>query len=206
MNFDDIIPAIQGRNWYAVAALVIWAIVAFAKSRAPELYYRIPDGWRWLPPVLLAAATGFVDGFASGLPWQQAATRALFAVLTMGVGAMGVHGALAASPLKYGGGPSAVLLALGLSIAAPTGCTAKPAQSAAAEKTAALAYTGAVVALEVLDAREAAYLDSALGSAHTTGKTVADQGPELAELLARMIVVFLAVGALFLALASAWAS
>lgn len=160
MNFDDIIPAIQGRNWYAVAALVIWAIVAVAKSRAPELYYRIPDGWRWLPPVLLAAATGFVDGFASGLPWQQAATRALFAVLTMGVGAMGVHGALAASPLKYGGGPSAVLLALGLSIAAPTGCTAKPAQSAAAEKTAALAYTGAVVALEVLDAREAAYLDS----------------------------------------------
>lgn len=160
MNFDDLIPAIQGRNWYAVAALAIWAIVAFAKNRAPELYYRIPDGWRWLPPVLLAAATGFVDGFASGLPWQQASMRALFAVVTMGVGAMGVHGALAASPLKYGGGASGILLAIGLSLAVPTACAGKPAESAATERTAALAYTGAVVALEVLDAREAAYLDS----------------------------------------------
>lgn len=160
MNIDDLIPAIQGRNWYAVASIVIWAIVALVKNRAPEWYYRIPDGWRWLPPVLLAAATGFVDGFASGLPWQQAAMRALFAVVTMGVGAMGVHGALAASPLKYGGGASAVLLAIGLSLAVPTGCaSSKPASSAVAEKTAVLAYTGAVVALEVLDAREAAYLD-----------------------------------------------
>lgn len=119
---DKLLPAIEGRNWYAIAAVAVWLVISAWKRYAPEVYYRIPDGWRWLPPVLLAAATGFVDGFASGLPWQQAATRALFAVLTMGVGAMGVHGALAASPLKYGGGPSAVLLAIGLSIAAPTGC------------------------------------------------------------------------------------
>lgn len=160
MNLDDLIPAIQGRNWYAVAALAIWAIVAFAKNRAPEWYYRIPDGWRWLPPVLLAAATGFVDGFASGLPWQQAATRALFAVVTMGVGAMGVHGALAASPLKYGGGASAVLLAIGLSLAVPTGCAGKGPDSAMVERSAALAFNGATVALEVLTAQEVAYLDS----------------------------------------------
>lgn len=124
MNFDDLIPAIQGRNWYAVAAIVIWALIALWKNRAPEIYYRIPDGWRWLPPVLLAACTGFVDGFASGLPWRQAALRALFAVLTMGVGAMGLHGAAKASPLPYGGGPSGVLLVLGIGLGmlAPTGC------------------------------------------------------------------------------------
>jgi len=161
MNLDDLIPAIQGRNWYAVAALAVWAIVAFAKNRAPEFYYRIPDGWRWLPPVLLAAATGFTDGFASGLPWQQAAMRALFAVVTMGVGAMGLHGALAASPLKYGGGPSAVLLAIGLSLAVPTGCAGKgPDTAAMVERSAALAFNGATVALEVLTAQEVAYLDS----------------------------------------------
>lgn len=161
MNLDDLIPAIQNRNWYAVAALAIWAIVAFAKNRAPELYYRIPDGWRWLPPVLLAAATGFVDGFASGLPWQQASMRALYAVVTMGVGAMGIHGAAKASPLPYGGGPSAVLLAIGLSLAVPTGCSGKGADSAAmVERSAALAFTGATVALEVLSAQEVAYLDS----------------------------------------------
>lgn len=122
MNLDDIIPAIQGRNWYALAALAIWALIAIWKQRSPELYYRIPDGWRWLPPVLLAVCTGFVDGFASGLPWRQAALRALFAVLTMGIGAMGIHGAAKASPLSYGGGPSAVLLCA-LALPALTGCT-----------------------------------------------------------------------------------
>lgn len=52
------------------------------------------------------------------------------------------------------------VLALLLGLPILTSCTSsKPASSAVAEKTAVLAYTGAVVALEVLDAREAAYLD-----------------------------------------------
>lgn len=60
--------------------------------------------------------------------------------------------------------PIVGVLLVALSYAVPswsmTACADKPAQSAVAEKTAVLAYTGAVVALEVLDAREAAYLDS----------------------------------------------
>lgn len=152
MNLDDLIPAIQGRNWYAVASIVIWAIVAFAKSRAPEWYYRIPDGWRWLPPVLLAAATGFTDGFTTGLSWQQALARAGFAVVTMGVGAMGVHGALAASPLKYGGGASGILLAIGLSLAAPTGCASRSTQTCTPEARDALTTFYAAMATEVINA------------------------------------------------------
>lgn len=60
--------------------------------------------------------------------------------------------------------PVVGVLLVALSYAVPswsvTACADKPASSAVAEKTAVLAYTGAVVALEVLDAREAAYLDS----------------------------------------------
>lgn len=119
---DQLLPAIQNRNWYAVAAIAVWLVIAAWKRYAPEVYYRIPDGWRWLPPVLLAVCTGFVDGYLSGLPWQQSALRALFAALTMGVGAMGVHGAVAASPLPYGGGPSLLVLAAGLALVVPSGC------------------------------------------------------------------------------------
>lgn len=60
--------------------------------------------------------------------------------------------------------PVVGVLLIALSYAVPswsvTACADKPASSAATERTAALAFTGAVVALEVLDAREAAYLDS----------------------------------------------
>lgn len=60
--------------------------------------------------------------------------------------------------------PVVGILIVALSYAVPswsvTACADKPAASATAEKTAVLAYTGAIVALEVLDAREAAYLDS----------------------------------------------
>lgn len=104
MSFSDVYPAIENRNWYALVALAIWGLIFAWKKLAPDLYYKIPEGWRWLPPIVLAGLTGFIDGYTSGLPWQQSSLRAVWALLTMGIGAMGVHGALAEAPGPYGGG------------------------------------------------------------------------------------------------------
>lgn len=102
MVFSDVYSALDSRNWYALASFTIWCAIVLWKKLSPDLYYKIPDGWRWAPPLVIAALTGFIDGYTSGLPWQQSALRAGWALLTMGLGAMGVHGALVEAPGPYG--------------------------------------------------------------------------------------------------------
>lgn len=105
MDYNDVIKAVEGRNWYSLAALAVLALVAGWKKFSPGLYYKIPDGYRWIPPLALAALMGFVDGYYAQLPWKQALIRAGYAVLAAGFGAAGAHGILKESPLPYGGGP-----------------------------------------------------------------------------------------------------
>lgn len=158
----DLTTAIEARAWYPAAALLLWYVLrAWKAYGAGKLLPRTPEGWRWLPPLLIAGVTGFVDGYASGLPLRGAAWRSVFAVFALGLPAMGVQGGLKESPVFGPSGTlSAMLLAIALCLPLQACSSSKPASSAVAEKTAVLAYTGAVVALEVLDAREAAYLDS----------------------------------------------
>jgi hypothetical protein len=162
MAIEDLIIAIESRAWYPAAALVLWYVLdAWKKCGAGRVLPRVPDGWRWLPPLFVAAVTGFVDGYVSQLPLSGSLWRAAFAVVALGLPAMGVQSGLKESPLRGAPGTlTALLLCAGLALPVTTACADKPATTAATERTAALAYTGAVVALEVLDAREAAYLDS----------------------------------------------
>lgn len=75
-----------------------------------------------------------------------------------------------------------LLLGIAMAISSATpGCSATKAPDTAAmvERSAALAFNGAVVALEVLDAHEAAYLDS-------IGKPTPEQLQRAAERVARL--------------------
>lgn len=151
---DDLTKAIEARAWYPVAGICLWYLLrAWKLYGSGKILPRVPEGWRWLPPLLVAALTGFVDGYLQGTSLRVALTMAVFGLVSMGLPAMGVQGAAKEAR-------TLVLVALLVCLPATVGCShgGKPA-NATTERTAALAYTGAVVALEVLDAREAAYLD-----------------------------------------------
>lgn len=115
---EQLIQAIKDRQWYPVAGIALfYAIAVWKKHGQKYLGPKIPEGWKWIVPVLLAAAIGFSDGFFAGLDWQGAAWRAGYAVLAIGFSAMGWQGALKESPI--GGPPGkfslALVFALGLS-------------------------------------------------------------------------------------------
>lgn len=170
MTPDDLVRAIQARAWYPLIGILLFLLLDLWKRVAPVWGPRIPDGWRWLPPVLLAAVGAFVDAFVAGLSWKLALIMAAYGIVSVAGPAMGTQGALKESVLKGlgrwggpGGAPLLLVCALGLSLSVASGCShdGKGASSAAmVERGAALAFNGAAIALEVLDAREAAYLDS----------------------------------------------
>lgn len=103
MSLEEFQRAVSDRNWYAVGAIVLWAVVWLWRRYDPVLYPKIPARAQWLVPIALAAAAGFVDAFMSKLPIGEAAFRALFAAVSMGVGSMGIHSALQNSPVPYAG-------------------------------------------------------------------------------------------------------
>lgn len=114
---EQLLKAIQNRQWYPVAAIgLFYAIALWKKHGQSRLGPKVPEGWKWVVPVLLAAAIGFTDGFFAGLDWQSAAWRAGYAVLALALPAMGWQGALKESPI--GGPPGkfslAVLFFIGL--------------------------------------------------------------------------------------------
>lgn len=93
---QQFIEALYGKDWYVVAALVVFGVILFVKKSplAPMLWDRIPGSLKWLGPFLLGAATGFVDGFQQGVGWEQALLRALAGAVFIGGPAMGLHSAL----------------------------------------------------------------------------------------------------------------
>lgn len=77
--------AIAARDWYLLAALVLALAVRTWARFSPQLYYRIPRGWRWVPPLALAGAAAFVDGQASGLTLSATGWRVAYAVALAGL-------------------------------------------------------------------------------------------------------------------------
>lgn len=198
MSAQELLAAIQARAWYPVLAIALFLLLDLWKRIFPVWGPRIPEGWRFLPAVIVAAAGGFVDAYVSGARWQLACVMALYGVLAIAGTAMGIQGAVKESVLSgFGawGGPGGagtgprgeqraesdaasvkpakppvlplLLLALGLTFALPVALPAcggsTPAPKSASqlvEWAAAEAYNGAVLALEIADAKNAAYLRS----------------------------------------------
>lgn len=129
----DLVTAIQSRAWYAVAGVALFLLLDVWKRRPMWVDARIPDGYRWLPVIVIGFLTAFVDGYRMGLTLWPNVAMAVYGVLTISGTAMGVQGALKESPLKGGGqwgGPGGAALLLVLAGAcgfSTSGCaTLKP--------------------------------------------------------------------------------
>jgi hypothetical protein len=105
----ELFQAFQTQNWYAVAALLMFGLLALLKAN--------PFGrviWDWLDqhnakaavPVALAFATGFTEAYTAGVEWPVAILRGVSAIIFVALPAMGVHSALKDSALPYGGTPN----------------------------------------------------------------------------------------------------
>lgn len=103
---DKIVEALHLHNWYALAALLLTlAVQLFRKApKSSELWAKIPDGWRWLLPVVSGAVTGFTQAFAAGLPFPSAALAAFGGAIGISIPAMGINSLLTEAPLRWNGG------------------------------------------------------------------------------------------------------
>lgn len=103
---QSIYDALMAEQWYPLAALLLFGLVAFLKN-APLG----KEAWawldahraRWVAPVVIAFATGFSGAFFESAPWGVALLKGLSAVLYIGLGSMGLHSALRDSPAPYEG-------------------------------------------------------------------------------------------------------
>ena len=89
---DQLHEAIKFHDWYTVAAFILGAVVFFLRKASPSLWQQLPDGWRWLPAVVLSGATGFIAAHAEGKPLSAALLEAANAVFFVGLPAAGGHG------------------------------------------------------------------------------------------------------------------
>lgn len=92
----------EAQNWYAVTAIVIGAIVYSWKKFRPVYWKKIPSRWRFLVPLLMAGATGFVAAFNEGKELSVALFEAIVAVFYAGLPAAGGHHVLSDLPIPYG--------------------------------------------------------------------------------------------------------
>lgn len=108
-QLNQFFDALKIHNWYSAAALLLMVVLQVVRQ-APntplvgylnKLWFKIPDGWRWLPSVAVGA---FVGSFQAGASVGQAAIAVLGGVLGISVPAMGFHAVAKESPLHIDGG------------------------------------------------------------------------------------------------------
>jgi hypothetical protein len=64
-----------------------------------SVWKRIPDGWRWLVPIVMGDAIGFVEAYRQG----HDVHTALLAMMSIGLGAVGLNGVLTDSSIPWNG-------------------------------------------------------------------------------------------------------
>lgn len=104
MDQEALLIAIEAKNWYAVAAIVIGTFIFLWKKIAPVVWKRISPRWRFLVPLFLGWATGFVGGFVEGKDLMGALLQAFVAAFYAGLPAAGGHHVLKDAPISYGEG------------------------------------------------------------------------------------------------------
>lgn len=62
-------------SWAAIAALVVWALIALAKSDKTPLWLTPPPAWRPLVAVLLGQVYAVLEAGVHGMPWGAAVVR-----------------------------------------------------------------------------------------------------------------------------------
>lgn len=137
MDITQILQALQLRDWYAVAAFAITVLVQLHRKypwAGAKLWSRIPDGWRFVPPLVYGAAIAFVASFDEGKTLAEALQAALGGAAAIGFGSMGLASGLKESAVPWDGGKGGTAVGLVLCLTlSQTGCSSSrlPAISSA---------------------------------------------------------------------------
>ncbi len=92
-----------------VAALLTFALqIGKVSPYTKVLYAKMPVGWRWLTPVVVGGAMGFVHGYQMHYALGGSLVEMVFGMFGVGVTAMGIHAGLTESPLPWSGGAGGV--------------------------------------------------------------------------------------------------
>lgn len=104
---QDAIDAAKIQDWYAVASLVLALAIQILRKQ-PHLreliWSRIPDGLRFLIPLVGGAVTAYVAAYMNGAGLVDALNAAVGGALTIGLGSAGTAAILRDSPLPWDGG------------------------------------------------------------------------------------------------------
>jgi hypothetical protein len=108
IEFNKILDAFRMRNWFAVAALALMIVLqVIRQNKVPgltKLWFKVPDGWRWIGPVLIGAATAFTTAFAQGVDFAHALLAVVGGLLGISLPSMGWHAVAKESPVHIDGG------------------------------------------------------------------------------------------------------
>jgi hypothetical protein len=88
-----------------IATVLTFAIQVARKSRyTARVWNIVPDGYRWLWPVVTGAITGFTHGFGAGRPLSGALIEMVLGIFGVSFTAMGLAATLRESPVQWDGG------------------------------------------------------------------------------------------------------
>lgn len=98
---------VSSRALYPIMAVLLTLVIQVARKtpRLSALLHKIPDGWRWLTPVVAGGVVGFVNGYQKGYQLTGALTEAAAGLFGVSFTSMGVAAALKESLLPWDGGP-----------------------------------------------------------------------------------------------------
>jgi hypothetical protein len=101
------LSSLNRQELYASFAVGLTFMIQAVRSRPrlrAALWSWVPDGSRWLLPMVAGAAIALAEGLTSGLRgWELLGTVAAGSGV-LGLGSMGIHAALRDSPLHFNGG------------------------------------------------------------------------------------------------------
>lgn len=102
LQFQQLVGA---RAAYPLVAVILTLVIQIAKLSpyTAKLLARIPDGWRFLVPMLAGGVMGFVHGYQAGYTVVGALTEMVLGLFGVSFASMGIAAALKESPLPWGG-------------------------------------------------------------------------------------------------------
>jgi hypothetical protein len=104
---QDALAAARLQNWYALASLVLMLAVQILRKQPhlrDKIWNKIPDGLRFLVPLVGGAVTAYVGAYLAGSGLIDALNAAVGGALTIGLGSMGGAAMLKESPISWDGG------------------------------------------------------------------------------------------------------
>jgi hypothetical protein len=104
---QDALEAARLQNWYALASLALMIAVQVLRKQPhlrDKIWNKIPDGLRFLVPLIGGAVTAYVGAYLNGAGLIDALNAAVGGALTIGLGSMGGAAMLRESPISWDGG------------------------------------------------------------------------------------------------------